>query len=104
MELHILRGSIASTRAEYNIYDGKSPDADRALAEHEFSQALDLRPQDLGLRLSSAADNAHLRGNHDGALGDFDALAASAKTASNPLRRARAYRLQGELLEGQVAP
>ena len=100
---HILRGSIASARAEYNTYDGKSPDADRALAEHEFSQALDLRPKDLDA-LELRGRQRALRGNHDGALGDFDALAASAKTASNPLRRARAYRLQGELLEGQVAP
>ena len=100
---HILRGSIASARAEYNTYDGKSPDADRALAEHEFTRALDLRSKDLDA-LELRGRQRVLRGNLDGALGDFEALAAAAKTASNPLRRARAYRLQGELLEGQAAP
>ena len=95
---HILRGSIASARAEYNAQDGKSPDADRALAEQEFTLALDLRPKDLDA-LELRGRQRQALGNFAGALSDYSSLAEAALSANTILRAARAHRLSGELKE-----
>jgi len=95
---HILRGSIASARAESAAVTGESPDEARHAAEEEFSKALDLRPKDLDA-LELRGRQRELRGNRNGALEDYDQLTQAAHDANEAFRAARAYRLRGELIE-----
>ncbi len=95
---HVLRGSIASARAEYKLGEGISPDEDHDAAEAELTLAIELRPGDL--------DALELRGrqreicrHYDGAREDFEALTDAAQKAGAHLRAARGFRLQGELKE-----
>ena len=97
---HILRGSIASARAEYDAQDGKSPDHGRKLAEREFSEALQLRPEDLDA-LELRGRQRQILGNHPGAIADYNALVEAAIRAKAALRAARGYRLAGELKESE---
>jgi hypothetical protein len=95
---HILRGSIASNRAEEKARQGKLADDDRQLAESEFSAALALHPDDLdGLELRGR--QRELRGNFAGAHDDFEALIAAALASNKALRAARGQRYLGELKE-----
>jgi hypothetical protein len=93
---HILRGSIASARAERDAKLGKSPDEGRKLAEEEFTAALALRSNDLDA-LELRGRQRGLRRNVPDACKDFEKLAEAAKAI--PSRATRAYRLQGEVLE-----
>ncbi len=95
---HILRGSILSARADYKAAAGASPDNDRHAAEKEFDLALDLRSADLDA-LELRGRQRELRGNFDGALSDYERFAAEAEQVGDAFRTARAYRLQGELME-----
>jgi hypothetical protein len=95
---HILCGSIASARAEYNAGAGTSADADRHAAEDEFDKALALRPNDFDA-LELRGRQRELRLNVAGALEDYEVLAKAAMDANDAFRAARAFRLQGELLE-----
>jgi hypothetical protein len=95
---HILRGSIASARG--NTGSGTS-DSDHQLAEDEFSQALMLRPNDLDA-LELRGRQRQLRRNYSGAREDYEALSKAAFEEGILLRAARAYRLQGELLESSA--
>lgn len=95
---HILRGSIASSRAEFKAGSGESPDEDRHAAEEEFAQAIVLRPADLDA-LELRGRQRELRGNHGGAQEDFEALTNAAQDVEAHLRAARGFRLQGELKE-----
>lgn len=96
--VHILRGSIASARAEHNGAEGSSVDADRHVAEDEFSKALALRPNDFDA-LELRGRQRELRLNVTGALEDYEVLAKAAMDANDAFRAARGFRLQGELLE-----
>lgn len=95
---HILRGSIASARAEANARRDINPDPDRAAAEQEFTYALEIRDKDLDA-LELRGRQRDLRGNNAGALADFEELAIAANEAGNPVRAARGYRFQAKMLE-----
>ena len=95
---HILRGSIASARAELNAQQRSLPDDDREAAEKEFDRALTLRPADLDA-LELRGRQREVRGNFVGALEDYEPLAAAAEQANDAFRTARGFRLQGELVE-----
>jgi len=100
---HILRGSIASARAEGNAKLGKSPDADRDTAEQEFAWALEVRPNDLDA-LELRGRQRDLRGNESGALADFEGLANAADKAGMPIRAAGGYRYQAKIFEQRGTP
>lgn len=97
---HILRGSIASTRAEQDARLGKSPDADRDLAEKEFTLALAIRDKDLDA-LELRGRQRELRGNDKDAFEDYVELFEAAKSAGDLLRAVRASKLEGQLLRGR---
>ena len=101
---HILRGSIASARAEANA---NLRDECRRLAEQEFSSALAIRPDDLDA-LELRGRQRQLRGNEPGAFADFQELStvAAALAVAFPteatrmlVRAARACRWQAGLSE-----
>lgn len=97
---HILRGSIAATTAESKAARGEPADSERALAESEFTAALELRPSDLdGLELRGK--QRELRRHLEGAEEDFRALVSAAQADSDLLRAARGQRLLGQLRERQ---
>jgi hypothetical protein len=100
---HILRGSIASARAESNGKATAASDADRGFAELEFTRALDIRPQDLDA-LELRGRQRELRGNLTGAIEDFEQLTAAANTAGLPVRIARGYRCQASVREREGTP
>jgi hypothetical protein len=91
---HIFRGSIASARAETS----SSPDEDRALAEQEFANALQIRPNDFDA-LELRGRQRHLLNNEMGALADFEQLVAVAIEAGKPIQIARGFRGQARVYE-----
>lgn len=95
---HILRGAIASARAEYKVSSGDTADGDREAAEEHFTKAILLGSADLDA-LELRGRQRDLRKNYGGALEDFEALAVAALQSGVNLRAARGYRLQGELKE-----
>jgi hypothetical protein len=100
---HILRGSIASARAEANGKSDAATDADREFAELEFKSALDIRPRDLDA-LELRGRQRELRGNLAGAIEDFEQLTSAANAAGSPVRIARGYRRQASVREREGTP
>ena len=103
---HILRGSIASARAEANA---EQRDEYRHLAEQEFSAAHAMRPEDLDA-LELRGLQRQLRGNEPGARADFEQLSIVARASAQAttdstvataklIRAARGYRRQAGLFE-----
>jgi hypothetical protein len=98
---HILRGSIASARAEAGGRADCASDEDRARAEDEFTQALELRPDDLDA-LELRGRQRELRGNLAGALMDFEQLQSRPTQPARPFALPAATGVKQAYVNGKV--